>query len=139
MDIKANFGTIRDGVHRFPAHVYYNHTDAGGIMYYANYLRVAEEARCAQFRLLGITGGPERGDFVVRSCRAEYIRSARLGDDLVVESKYVKVGRASADIVQKFYNEGELITQIEIKVVFVSLKGVPTPVPIPPEIREKLK
>ena len=52
-NIKPNLGTLKDKKHYYPIRVFYNHTDAGGIVYFANYLRMTEEARVAMFYLLG--------------------------------------------------------------------------------------
>ena len=85
--------------HVFPVRVYYEDTDAAGIVYHANYFRFAERARTEmlrsakidQSRLFGVLGVRS----VVRSCKVEYLKSARLDDDLEVYTKIVRILGAS--------------------------------------------
>ena len=99
--MKVNLGEIKEGIHYFPVRVYYNHTDAGGIVYFANYLRMTEEARVAMFSIMGAQDKEaykelqQTGDFVVRSCNVEYLKSAFLNDDLVIVSKVIEVSKTS--------------------------------------------
>lgn len=92
-------GWFEDGAHVFPLRVYYEDTDAAGIVYYANYLRFAERARTELMRCLGTEHGPlleEAGiAFAVRSCNAEYLLPARLDDALVVRTRIREVRGAS--------------------------------------------
>ena len=127
MDLKPCLGKIENGKHYFPVRVYYNHTDAGGIMYYANYFRIAEEARVAMFDTLaaddlkGYNDIKQIGDFVVRSAHAEYYKSARFGDDLIMENSIEEIGKVFIMVNQKIMRGDELLVEVKTKIVFVSL------------------
>ncbi len=126
-NIKASFGIFKEGKHYFPVHVYYNHTDAGQIVYFANYLRMTEEARVAMFNILGrcdeegYKAWQSVGDFVVRSCNAEYLKSAVLNDDLVVISSIKEVGKVHLTLMQDIYRGDEKLVSVEFKLVFVKI------------------
>lgn len=96
----APSGTVADGVHRFPVRVYYEDTDAGGIVYHAAYLRFAERARTEMMRLLGAEHTVLRAEsgvvWAVRSANVEFLRPARLDDLLTVETTVREIGGASA-------------------------------------------
>lgn len=89
----------------FPVRVYWEDTDAGGIVFYANYLKFFERARTEWLRSLGI--GQQRlreqtgGMFVVTDAQLRYHRSARLDDALIVTAALQDMGRASLTIVQQ--------------------------------------
>ena len=127
LNIKTNLGTFISDSHYYPVHVFYNHTDAGQIVYFANYLRMTEEARVAMFSLLGNTDSAgyaeirQMGDFVVRSCQADYLKSAVLNDDLVVVSKVTEVGKVHIILSQDIYRDSELLVSVKFKLVFVRL------------------
>ena len=127
LNIKPNLGTFISDSHYYPVHVFYNHTDAGQIVYFANYLRMTEEARVAMFSLLGNTDSfgyaeiRQMGDFVVRSCQADYLKSAVLNDDLVVVSKVTEVGKVHIILSQDIYRDSELLVSVKFKLVFVRL------------------
>ena len=124
-NVKPNLGFFDNGAHYYPVHVFYNHTDAGQIVYFANYLRMTEEARVAMFYLLGNTDAAGyneikfTGDFVVRSCQADYFKSAILNDDLVVVSKVSEVGKVHIILTQDIYRDSELLVSVKFKLVFV--------------------
>jgi acyl-CoA thioester hydrolase len=96
--------TAPHGPHRYTLRVYYEDTDAGGIVYHANYLRYAERARTEALRDLGIPHATlvERYKlmFVVRRIKVDYLRPARLDDSLVVLTEPLAVGAASATLRQ---------------------------------------
>ena len=85
--------------HIFPLRVYFEDTDAGGIVYYANYLRFAERARTEMLRSVGIESGHlMREDDItltVKSCQVDYQKPAHLDDALEVHSRIIKVCGAS--------------------------------------------
>jgi acyl-CoA thioester hydrolase len=136
----ANFGAFTGREHHFPAHVFYNHTDAGGIVYYANYLRIAEEARVAMFHLLGEgADGPAHGaDFVVRHAEIDYMKPARYGDDLIVASTFGALGRTSIEIEQKIMRAGDIISIIKTTLVYVGLASM-KPERVPESIANRIK
>jgi acyl-CoA thioester hydrolase len=89
----------------FPIRVYWEDTDAGGIVFYANYLKYMERARTEWLRSLGISQGRLReqtgGIFVVSETRLKYHRPARLDDELLVTAELRQVGSASLIIAQR--------------------------------------
>ena len=93
-----------DGRHRYALRVYYEDTDAGGVVYHANYLRFAERARTEALRELGIPHAEllhEHGVmFMVRRVEVDYLRPARLDESLTVITEPLAVGGASATLRQ---------------------------------------
>ncbi len=91
-------GSIREGRHRYALRVYYEDTDAGGIVYHANYLRFAERARTEALRDLGVPHAEMVRDwrlmFVVRRAKLDYFRPARLDDSLEVVTEPVELRAA---------------------------------------------
>ena len=85
--------------------VYWEDTDAGGIVFYANYLKFFERSRTEWLRTMGIEQQRLRestgGMFVVSETNVRYLRSARLDDELIVTAKLVQAGRASLIIEQQ--------------------------------------
>ncbi len=94
-----------DGRHLYPLRIYYEDTDAGGIVYHANYLRFAERARTEALRAMGIPHAEMVGEFgrmfVVRRIEVDYQRPARLDDSLTVVTESVEVGGASVVLRQE--------------------------------------
>lgn len=95
----------------WPVRVYYEDTDAGGVVYYANYLRFMERARTEWLRSLGFEQDRLRGDegliFAVRSVQVDYLRPARFNDALTVTAKVVARGRASLAFQQEIRKTSE--------------------------------
>lgn len=93
-----------DGRHRYPVRVYYEDTDAGGVVYHATYLRYAERARTEALRDAGIPHAEmlERFTlmFVVRRVEVDYLRPAHLDDSLIVVTEPLSVGGASVTLRQ---------------------------------------
>lgn len=91
-------------VHRFSVRVYYEDTDAAGIVYYANYLKFAERARSEWLREVDAEGimAPKASGlvFVVRRCEIDYLQPARLDDLLDVETRVAAVAGATLDLRQ---------------------------------------
>jgi acyl-CoA thioester hydrolase len=89
----------------FPVRVYWEDTDAGGIVFYANYLKFFERGRTEWLRSLGIGQQKLRDDtggmFVVSETRVKYHRPARLDDELIVTATLAEAGRASLTIAQQ--------------------------------------
>jgi acyl-CoA thioester hydrolase len=108
------------GVHRFALRVYYEDTDAVGIVYYANYLNFAERARTEMLRHLGIEQGELRRAqgiaFAVQRCVAEYLAPARLDDVLMIETRPTRLGRASLEIEQRILSGPRLLTRLAIRI-----------------------
>lgn len=117
----------------FPVRVFYEDTDAGGVVYHANYLKFAERARTEWLRQLDI--GRERLQtefdimFVVRRATVDWRRPARLDDLLMVETKLAGMGRVRMTLEQVVKRGEEVLCRMEIEVVAVSSQFAPTPLP----------
>lgn len=122
-----------EDAHRFRLRVYYEDTDAAGIVYYANYLRFAERARTEYLRAAGIEQQTLRDRdgvlFAVRSCEIDYLRPARLDDCLDVYSRIVAAGGASVTIRQSIMRAAEILAQLSVRVACVDLGGQPARMP----------
>jgi acyl-CoA thioester hydrolase len=134
-------GAIEDGVHVLPVRVYYEDTDAAGIVYYANYLRFAERGRSEMLRHLGIESGRLGKDlglaFAVRRCVMDFVKPAKLDDLLTVETRLLKVGGASLDIDQRVRRGAEDLVRMELKLACISLDG--RPARLPGDVRKRLE
>ena len=103
--------------------VYYEDTDAGGIVYYANYLKFFERARTEWLRSLGIDQQTLRDQegaiFVVSNANIDYVASARLDDEVKVTLKVEKLGRASVQFAQQAWRGDTLLSSADVKVACV--------------------
>ena len=113
--------------------VYYEDTDAGGVVYYANYLKFLERARTEALVTLGFNNKKIKQDFgsliVVKSCNIEYKIPARLEDDLSIRS-FVKSITKTSFFMNQFIKRGEdLIAEAKIHLVFVNKEGRPMRIP----------
>ncbi len=137
---------LADTEFRWPIRVYWEDTDAGGIVFYANYLKFFERARTEWLRSLGIeqqqlklsTGGM----FVVSETTVRYLRPCRLDDELIVTANMMEKGRASMIIGQKVLLKSEhtdgLLAQGSIRIGWVNAATL-QPERIPALILERLK
>lgn len=116
--------------------IYYEDTDAGGIVYHANYIKYCERARTESFLKENVAPFTKNGHFVVSHIDASYISPAKFGDTLEITTKVKECKKASTLIEQKIYkissleqeNLKELLFVALIKVVFVS-NNKPTKMP----------
>jgi len=113
--------------------VYYEDTDAGGVVYYANYLKFIERARTEALVTLGFNNKKIKEDFgsliVVKSCNIEYKISAYLEDELSIRS-FVKSITKTSFFMNQFISRGEdLIAEAKVHLVFVNNEGKPTRIP----------
>ena len=126
--------------HIFPVRVYYEDTDAAGIVYHANYFRFAERARTEMLRSAKIDQSVLFGAlgvrFVVRSCKVEYLKPARLDDDLEVHTKIVRIRGASLLANQVVQNDQGPTTLLDSRIACVNKFGRPMPWPV--EVRSAL-
>ena len=83
--------------------IYYEDTDAGGIVYHANYIKFCERARSETFFQAGLNFSKEGGYFVVSSLEAKFIASAMLGDEVFVRTKILELKKASLVLEQEIY------------------------------------
>jgi acyl-CoA thioester hydrolase len=115
--------------HRLPVRVYFEDTDAGGVVYHANYLRFMERARTDMLRLSGIAQrtAMESGEgvYAVTSLAIRYRRPARLDDALTVRSRVVGLKAASCAIQQRVMREEELVAEADVTVAFLGTDGRP--------------
>lgn len=103
--------------------IYYEDTDTGGIVYHANYLNFCERARSQAFFDRGITPELKEGHFVARKLEASYIKSAKLGDVIDVETKLVEMKAASFTLKQSIYKEGQKLFEMNIVLAHISFEG----------------
>ncbi|VCU72061.1 Acyl-CoA thioester hydrolase YbgC [Pigmentiphaga humi] len=126
---------------RFPIRVYYEDTDAGGVVYYANYLKFFERARTEWLRALGVEQrllAEQTGCiFVVRAIRTDYRRPACLDDQLVIRSSVARLGRASIDFSQACERGGELLASGLVQVGCVD-RTTMRPRALPAELAQRL-
>jgi len=132
----------RAGEFVWPIRVYYEDTDAGGVVYYANYLRFLERARTEWLRQLGFEQDTLAGEqgvlFVVRRLAIDYHSPARFNERLQVISILVRTGRASLDFTQTIEREdGAVICRAQTSVVCVGVEDF-RPRAIPQVIRREL-
>ncbi len=131
-----------DKTFSFPIRIYYEDTDAGGIVYYANYLKYAERTRTEFLRHLGLNQQEmlkKQGiGFVVHNCSVHYKTPAMLDDTLNMTCKITELKGASLKMEQKLYRQDTLICNLEITLVFLNLNNM-RPIKIPPEISNLLQ
>ena len=113
--------------------VYYEDTDAGGVVYYANYLKYLERARTEALSSIGLSNLKIKDKFgaliIVKSCNIEYKKSSQLEDDLSVRS-FVKSVSKTSFFMNQFITRGEeKIVEAQVHLVFVNDKGKPIKVP----------
>src|SRR5580658_8061968 len=108
-----------EGRHRYAVRVYYDDTDAGGIVYHATYLRYAEHARTEALRDLGVPHAElvrfYNLMFVVRRVEVDYLRAARPDDSLVVETEVLVAGAASATLRQTIRGAAGVCAVLSVK------------------------
>jgi len=107
--------------------IYYDDTDAGGIVYHSNYLKFCERARSELFFSKGKSPSINGGHFVVKRLEAEYKKPARLGDMIEVKNEIVNMKNTSLTIKQNIWLEDTLIFEMISILVFV-VNGKPTKV-----------
>ncbi len=119
--------------HRYPVRVFWEDTDAAGIVYYANYLKFCERARSDMVRRAGLDQAALLADsglvFAVRRCAIDYLAAARLDDELEVVTAVDKVGGASVDLRQTVCRDDEAIVRAEIRLGCVDRQGKPRRLP----------
>ena len=122
-------GGFVDGTHHFALTVYFEDTDAAGIVYYANYLKFMERARSDMLRACGIDQQAELAAsgsaYAVAEAHLRYKRPARLGDDLLILSNVETVRAAAVTIQQRVMRGQELLNQGMITAAFLDGSGRP--------------
>jgi|TARA_B110000037_G_scaffold52190_1_gene64095 acyl-CoA thioester hydrolase len=113
--------------------VYYEDTDAGGVVYYANYLKFLERARTEALVTLGFNNKKIKQDFgsliVVKSCNIEYKIPSHLEDELSIRS-FVKSVTKTSFFMNQYISRGEdLIVEAKVQLVFINTEGKPMRIP----------
>ena len=113
--------------------VYYEDTDAGGVVYYANYLKYLERARTEALSTIGLSNLEIKDKFgaliIVKSCNIEYKKSAHLEDELNIRS-FVKSITKTSFFMNQFITKGdEAIVEAQVHLVFINQKGKPIKIP----------
>ena len=113
--------------------VYYEDTDAGGVVYYANYLKYLERARTEALSSIGLSNLKIKEKFgaliIVKSCNIEYKKSAHLEDELKIRSFIKSITKTSFFMNQFITKNEDTIVESQVHLVFVNEKGKPVKVP----------
>ena len=121
--------------------IYYEDTDAGGVVYYANYLKYLERARTEALFSIGFSNNKILDQFnsliIVKSCNIEYKKSAHLEEVLTIRSFVKSITKTSFFMNQIITKNKDVIVEAQIHLVFVNKEG--KPVKIPDEIYSKFK
>ena len=121
--------------------VYYEDTDSGGVVYYANYLKFLERARTEALYSIGYSNKKVKDDFesliIVKACNIEYKKSAYLEDELTIRSFVKSISKTSFSMSQIITRGDDKIVDAHIQLVFVDTKGKPKK--IPEEIYSKFR
>ena len=113
--------------------VYYEDTDAGGVVYYSNYLNYLERARTEAIKAIGLSNNILKNDYgifiIVKSCNIEYKKPAHLEDELVINSIINNITKTSFLMNQTIKKQEEIITSALIHLVIVDKEGKPKRIP----------
>lgn len=133
-------GRIEGGRHVLPLRIYYEDTDAQGIVYYANWLRFLERGRTEMLRLLGQEHSAlreERGlNWVVRRCLIDYLKPGRLDETIEVVTHCGELRGASLDMLQEARRGAEVLVRAELLVACMGDDGKPAR--LPPQVKQAL-
>ncbi|MBI2287178.1 MAG: tol-pal system-associated acyl-CoA thioesterase [Nitrosomonadales bacterium] len=131
----------RGKVFALPVRVYFQDTDAGGVVYHASYVNFMERARTEWLRTHGYSNAGLMKEFgvvfVVRSLKLDYLKPALLDDLLSVTAQIKEIGRSRLNLLQSVLRGDELLTEAEVHLVCVSLQGF-KPVSVPEALRGRL-
>ena len=132
----------KEQIFSLPVRVYFQDTDAGGVVYHASYVNFMERARTEWLRTHGYSNAGLMKEFgvvfVVRSLRLDYFKPALLDDLLNVTAQIKEIGRSRLNLLQSVLRGDELLTEAEVHLVCVSLEGF-KPVSVPEVLRQRLK
>ena len=121
--------------------VYYEDTDSGGVVYYANYLKFLERARTEALNSIGYSNKKVKDDFksliIVKTCNIEYRKPSYLEDELTVRSFVKSISKTSFFMNQIITKGDNTIVEAQVHLVFVDSKG--KPIKIPEQIYVKFK
>ena len=118
---------------KYNTKVYYEDTDAAGIVYYANYLKFLERARSEAIYSMGLTNKKLLNDhetiIIVKSCKIDYKKPAKFEDLLEIISKIKTIGKSSFTMDQIIKRKDQIISESEIVLVTVNAEGKPIRIP----------
>ena len=121
--------------------VYYEDTDSGGVVYYANYLKFLERARTEALFSIGFSNKKIQEEFdaliIVKSCNIEYKKSAFLEDELTIRSFVKSITKTSFFMNQIITKDERIIVEAQVHLVFIDKNG--KPIKVPEEIYSKFK
>jgi|SRR5689334_8993989 len=121
--------------HRYPVRVYYEDTDAAGIVYYANYLKFAERARTEMLRSIGVGQQALRENqgvaFAVRRCNVDYMAPAKLDDVLEVRTRITGLRGAAIEAEQIVARDNDQLVRLNVMLVCIGPGGNATRIPKP--------
>ena len=117
----------------FKIKIYYEDTDSGGVVYYANYLKFLERARTEMISSLGLSNRKLLDDYkiliIVKSCKIEYKKPLVLEDIILVKSKIKSISKSSFVMEQLIEKNGILASEAEVVLVTVNSSGKPVKIP----------
>ena len=123
---------------KFETKIYYEDTDVGGVVYYANYLKFLERARTEMINTFGLSNKKLLDKYgaliIVKSCNIEYKKPAQLEDKIQIFSSIVSSTKASFNMIQKIKKDKILILEAKTHLVTVDMNGKPIKIP---EVLEK--
>ena len=127
-------GRIEQGIHRLDLRIYWEDTDAGGIVYHAGYVRFMERGRTDFLRLAGIrqselAAGPDGILFAVRHMELDFLKPARLDDLLEIETRFREMKGARLEIGQKVMLNGNTLFSASVTIALVDGRGRPRRLP----------
>ena len=113
--------------------VYYEDTDSGGVVYYANYLKFLERARTEALYSIGYSNKKIKDDFdaliIVKACNIEYKKSAHLEDELNIRSFVKSITKTSFFMNQIITRDNDTIVEAQVHLVFINKDGKPLKIP----------
>tara|TARA_B100000945_G_C20336472_1_gene575151 strand:- start:269 stop:724 length:456 start_codon:yes stop_codon:yes gene_type:complete len=130
--LNSSTGYIKNYIHYFHRRIYFADTDAAQVVYHAEYLKLAEQARTEMLRLRGYNYNylkrNYKAHFAIHSLSANYSKPLKLDDEIIIETNVKSLSGASIDMEQKFLllnnKDMHLASRLNIKVVLVNDKGI---------------
>ena len=120
-------------IYEYKFKIYYEDTDSGGVVYYANYLKFIERARSEIIKSLGFSNTNLREKFnlffIVKYCNINYKKPAKLEDELIVFTSVVSLSKTSLVMKQDVKRHDDLVVEAEVCLVAVDMEGKPTKIP----------
>ena len=120
-------------IYEYKFKIYYEDTDSGGVVYYANYLKFIERARSEIIKSLGFSNNNLREKFnlffIVKYCNINYRKPAKLEDELIVFTSVVSLSKTSLVMKQDVKRHDDLVAEAEVCLVAVDMKGKPMKIP----------